>query len=577
MKNIFIFTFIIFTSVTISQEFNEDYLQSLPEEVREDVLKRVDSKSESEKPVYRNPSSELEKTIKSTDIFGKKFFTTYQSTFMPINEPNFDANYILDYGDVLKIQLIGQKDIIDNYEISRDGSINLPDIGQIYLSGNTLKEAILMIRAYITKAYIGTDVFVSLESVRDVNVIVSGNVFNPGIYTLSGNSNPIHALVMAGGVDEFGSYRDIKVKRGNKVIHTIDVYDFLINGRSETYHRLQSGDLVFVEKAQKHVLVQGGVNRPMKYELKNDETLDVAIQYANGYSATADIKNISISRLNSGSIDLINLGPDNSLSNFQANDQDVLNVKTFKYINVSINGSVENPGTYTIEPGQGILNLVNRAGGYSKSAYPFGGILLNKEALAINAEANKNLYGNLLDVIIDISSKNPQAENSSLLELSSLVYETEPNGRIQAEFDLNKLRQDRSADIILQNNDEIFIPEKINHIYVYGEISNQGTIRYKDNEDVNYYINKKGGLLDSADSKSIYVLLPNGETFKLNQRKRIFSNNISVSSQELYPGSIIFIPREIDDSYIRRESIQAYVGILGNLGISLASLSVLKD
>ena len=577
MKNIFIFTFIIFTSVTISQEFNEDYLQSLPKEVREDVLKRVDSKSESEKPVYRNPSSELEKTIKSTDIFGKKFFTTYQSTFMPINEPNFDANYILDYGDVLKIQLIGQKDIIDNYEISRDGSINLPDIGQIYLSGNTLKEAILMIRAYITKAYIGTDVFVSLESVRDVNVIVSGNVFNPGIYTLSGNSNPIHALVMAGGVDEFGSYRDIKVKRGNKVIHTIDVYDFLINGRSETYHRLQSGDLVFVEKAQKHVLVQGGVNRPMKYELKNDETLDVAIQYANGYSATADIKNISISRLNSGSIDLINLGPDNSLSNFQANDQDVLNVKTFKYINVSINGSVENPGAYIIEPGQGILNLVNRAGGYSKNAYPFGGILLNKEALAINAEANKNLYGNLLDVIIDISSKNPEAENSSLLELSSLVYETEPNGRVQAEFDLNKLRQDRSADIILQNNDEIFIPEKINHIYVYGEISNQGTIRYKDNEDVNYYINKKGGLLDSADSKSIYVLLPNGETFKLNQRKRIFSNNISVSSQELYPGSIIFIPREIDDSYIRRESIQAYVGILGNLGISLASLSVLKD
>ena len=577
MKNIFIFTFIIFTSVTISQEFNEDYLQSLPEEVREDVLKRVDSKSESEKPIYRNPSSEVEKRVASTDIFGKKFFTTYQSTFMPINEPNFDANYILDYGDVLKIQLIGQKDIIDNYEISRDGSINLPDIGQIYLSGNTLKEAILMIRAYITKAYIGTDVFVSLESVRDVNVIVSGNVFNPGIYTLSGNSNPIHALVMAGGVDEFGSYRDIKVKRGNKVIHTIDVYDFLINGRSETYHRLQSGDLVFVEKAQKHVLVQGGVNRPMKYELKNDETLDMAIQYANGYSATADIKNISISRLNSGSIDLINLGPDNSLSNFQANDQDVLNVKTFKYINVSINGSIENPGAYMIEPGQGILDLVNRAGGYSKSAYPFGGILLNKGALAINAEANKNLYGNLLDVIIDISSKNPEAENSSLLELVSLVYETEPNARIQAEFDLNKLRQDRSADIILQNNDEIFIPEKINHIYVYGEISNQGTIRYKENEDVNYYINKKGGLLDSADSKSIYVLLPNGETFKLNQRKRIFSNNISVSSQELYPGSIIFIPREIDDSYIRRESIQAYVGILGNLGISLASLSVLKD
>jgi protein involved in polysaccharide export with SLBB domain len=407
--------------------------------------------------------------------------------------------------------------------------------------------------------------------------MVSGNVFNPGIYTFSGNSNPIHALVMAGGVDEFGSYRDIKVKRGNKVIHTIDVYDFLINGRSETYHRLQSGDLVFVEKAQKHILVQGGVNRPMTYELKDDENLDIAIHYANGYSALADTKNISISRLNSGLIDFINLGPDDSLSNYQVKDGDILNVKTFKYRNVSINGSVENPGAYLIEPGQGILDLVNRAGGYSKNAYPFGGILLNEEALAINAEANKNLYENLLDVIIDVSSKNPQTDNSSLLQLSSLVSSNEPNGRIQTEFDLNKLKQDSSADIVLQNNDEIFIPEKINHIYVYGEISNQGTIRFKENEDINYYINKKGGLLDSADSKSIYVLLPNGETFKLNQRKRIFSNNISVSSQELYPGSIIFIPRDIDDSYLRRQSIQAYVGILGNLGISLASLSVLKD
>jgi protein involved in polysaccharide export with SLBB domain len=576
MKNIFIFTFIIFTSVTISQEFNEDYLQSLPKEVREDVLKRVDSKSESEKPIYRNLSSQLEKPFVSNNIFGEKFFTTYQSTFMPINEPNFDTNYILDYGDVLKIQLIGQKDLIENYKISRDGSINLPDIGQIYLSGNTLKEAISMIRANITSAYIGTDVFVSLESVRDVNVIVSGNVYNPGIYTLSGNSNPIHALVMAGGVDKFGSFRDIKVKRGNKVIHTIDVYDFLINGKSETYHRLQSGDLVFVEKAQKHILVQGGVNRPMKYELKNDETLDKAIYYANGYSTLGDLKNISINRINFGAIDLIRLGPDDSLSNYLAKDKDVLNVQTFKYRNVSINGSVKNPGDYTLEPGQGILELVNRAGGYSKNAYPYGGVILNKEALAINAKANKSLYENLLDAIIDISSKNPISDNASLLELVALVAETEPNGRIQTEFDLNKLKQDPTKDIILQDEDEIFIPEKVNHIYVYGEISNQGTIRFKENEGVNYYINKKGGLLSSADSKSVYVLLPDGNTFKYKQRKKIFSNN-KISSQKLYPGSIIFIPREIDDSYARQQSIQAYAGILGNLGISLASLSVLKD
>ena len=116
----------------------------------------------------------------------------------------------------------------------------------------------------------------------------------------------------------------------------------------------------------------------------------------------------------------------------------------------------------------------------------------------------------------------------------------------------------------------------INHIYVFGEISNQGTVIYKENMDINYYIKKQGGLLESADKNAIYVLLPNGESVRIENRKNLFMNYNSNEIQ-IYPGSIIFIPRRINSEYLRRQSLQAYASILGNIGVSLASISVLKD
>ena len=147
---------------------------------------------------------------------------------MPINEPNFDSEYVLDYGDVLKIQLLGQEDSIDEYEISREGFINIPVAGRLNVSGMSLANASLLIQKKIEDSYIGTKAFTSIENMRDINVLVTGNAFQPGIYTLSGNSNALQAIVVAGGINEFGSYRDIKVKRNNKIIQIIDVYEYLI-------------------------------------------------------------------------------------------------------------------------------------------------------------------------------------------------------------------------------------------------------------------------------------------------------------------------------------------------------------
>ena len=158
MKKIFLSVFLLVSVSIYSQELDEAYLQSLPESVRENVLNKIEAKDDLDKPVYRRASTFIDKEEDvNKKLFGLNFFDVMQTSFMPINEPNLDASYILDFGDVLEIQLIGQEDQIDNYTINRDGSINLPGIGKLNLSVLSLNDASNLRKAKISSAYIGTE------------------------------------------------------------------------------------------------------------------------------------------------------------------------------------------------------------------------------------------------------------------------------------------------------------------------------------------------------------------------------------------------------------------------------------
>ena len=583
IKKIFILALFFPSIFLISQELDQKYLDSLPEDMRRDILEQVDERDELDEPVYRNDSSQLKKVPEDEEdsedklkVFGEEFFSTYQSTFMPINEPNFDSEYILDYGDVLKIQLIGIKNSNDSYEVLRSGALNIPDIGNIIVSGLSLAQASSLIQAKVESIYVGTEAYTSIENMRDINVLVPGNAFNPGIYTLSGNSNPLQALVVAGGINEFGSFRNILVKRNNKIIQKIDIYEYLIFGNAQKHIRLQSGDLIFVEKRENLVTVDGAVKRPMIYELKKNESLDKSLMFANGLDVDADLDNITLDRIVGGRVTRATVDSIDDLKNVTSNHKDVVNIRRFKFRNVSILGSVNNPGSYLMNEGETVYDLVNKAGGYSKNAYPFGGVFINQNAKEVNELANEKLYKDLLTLIMNQSSSNPEADLTPLISLASDLKDSEVSGRIQVELDLDKLQNNPSLNTILQDGDEVIIPELVNHIYVFGEISNQGTVLFDQEKDINYYINKQGGLLDSADKNAIYILLPNGESIRLQTRKNLFMNYNS-SELTIYPGSVIFIPRKINSDYLRRQSLQAYAAILGNIGVSLASISVLKD
>lgn len=592
--------------VTVSaQELDEAFLESLPDDIRQDLSeKNARQKSNSEENyrpyLYSSKLSQAEELLdlkdrleldllelqrrlnaqdgiyvnKKMDLYGLDFFNTFQTTFMPINEPNPDSGYVLDVGDILNIQLVGQINETEDYIINNDGSISLPDVGKIIIAGLSLNDASQFIKSKINAALIGTEAFISLSEIRDVNVMVSGNAKNPGIYTLTGNSNILHAVSVAGGISEYGSVREINLLRDNKVIETLDVYDLLIEGKYNIKKRLRSGDVVFVEARKNVITIDGAVHRPAKYEVFDDQNLDTVIKYANGIKQTADLENMSLERILDGTLKTIPVFTETQFETIKAIDGDLIYVRDLPFRQAKITGAVLKPGSYPMAEGETIFDLVEKAGGYTSNAYEFGAIYLNEDAKVINKKAREILYNAFLDNIIDAKEKDVSGmfEIASLVALAQEIRDAEPNGRV-----IIDLINDRSIDLYtVKEGDELHIPEANNIVYVYGEISTEGTVMYTPNKGIDHFIAKSGGYGKFADSKSIFILHPNGESQLYKRNRNIFESSPQ-SEIKVYPGSIIFVPRTINDAIPRRLSAQAYVSILGNLGIALASLSSINN
>lgn len=599
----FLFIFLIISDKAISQEIDAAYLESLPQDIKEDVLRKTSKDNQSEDKTYRSNqfSSKLQKEEDFEDLknrlekglqkleerlnrddkvsndelklFGSDFFDTIQTSFMPIGEANSDSSYILDFGDLIEIQLVGPKSSLDSFLIERDGSINIPNVGKLSLAGLSLKEASEIIKSKIYNLYVGTNAFITLKNIRDVNVLVAGNALNPGVYTLNGNSNMFHALSAAGGINEFGSYRVINLIRDSEIVETLDVYDLLINGKFNLNKRLRSGDIIFVEDKKNIVSVDGAVKRKAKYELLENENLYKAIEYSNGLSIDADLKNIFLDRLFDGNVQSLPISTINQFKDIACQDTDKIYIRKHPYIEATIEGAVVKPGTYILSDGSSLKELIDMAGGFTDTAYIRGATYETVESLEINKLAKSVLYDQFIDNIITISQQNPSSDTSSnsIVGLTQELNKTKANGRVVVDL----LDENKSSKVFLRNNDKLTIPHKTNHVYVYGETSSEGSVMYSPQEDVDYYISKSGGFKDIADKGAIYVLHPNGITEKYSKNRNLFLNE--PNEVILYPGSIIFVPRKLDDSVGKRLSAQAYVTILGNIGVALASLCAIDN
>ena len=583
-------TFFLHSALT-AQDLNEAFLNSLPRSIQEDFLnsdadetlsdnyndrpetriRKVESGIDDIKDQIQSLESQInrEESKAEMKIFGSNFFDSYQTSFAPINQQNFSSDYVLDVGDVLSVQTFGNVKVNKKLVVNRDGTINIPNIGIVSVAGLPYADAIKTIQAFVSQKFLSLEVFINLDSVRDMSILLIGNANQPGIYTLPGGSNILSLLHAAGGINEGGSYRSIIHKRSNRIIQEIDLYDVLINGNLLFKSPLRGGDSVIIKPSGRLVSISGGINTPAIYELKDNEKLIDLVNLAQGFSISAtDAMFINDSK---GNIERV-LYEEIALK--ELNHGDSIKIPLFspitkKTLTIKIDGAVNRPGTYSFVEGSTLHQIIAEAGGYTKDAYPYGASLFRKKAAEIQKESFDKTYASLINFIGSSGDLKAASVASSpnlpliLAELKAAKYK----GRVSAEFSQRKVEKDASLDTILADGDEIFIPLFTSDVYVTGDVLNPGGRRYSAELKPSEYIDQSGGVGKFADQDRIVVIKPNGDAEVI--QSRLF---FSYSNSTIYPGTTIYVPREIG----KLEGIEftaTLAPIVSSLALSLASLN----
>ena len=242
-------------------------------------------------------------------------------------------------------------------------------------------------------------------------------------------------------------------------------------------------------------------------------------------------------------------------------DEDTIFLRRYPFRNVNIDGAVLNPGSYLVNEGDTIHDVIDKAGGFSVNAYPFGGIYENQYTKQLNQKANSILYEEFLETIVDTAStiQGSTDQLSALIDLLGQLKDSEPNGRIIIDFE----NRQNSNSLKVKDGDNITIPEYIGQVFLFGELSSQGAAEFVEGESIEYYLNKVGGLNSNADPGSIFIYQPNGESVDYNRKRNIFqSQNREIP---IYSGTIIYVPRKVNNELTSRIRTQAYASILSSL------------
>jgi len=461
------------------------------------------------------------------EIFGHNLFQNKELTFEPSTSLPTPANYRLGSGDEVIIDVWGASQTTVRETISPDGYIMVENLGPVYLSGKTVTEANTYLKRVFGQIYSVTDngyddgqtpasqISLSLGQNRSIQVNVMGEVMQPGTYMLSSFATVFNALYAAGGVSDIGTLRSIKVYRNEKEIASVDVYDYILNGKMSGDIRLEDNDVIMVNPYTCLVNIDGRIRRPMFYEMKPTETVDKLVEYAGGLAGDAYKGDIRLVRMGSVQREMYTLNPEQQKS-FLISDGDSLYVDsiqvTFSNM-VEVRGAVYRPGQFqTGVDINTVKDLIDAAGGVREEAF------LNR----------------------------------------ALLSRTNPDRTLTSQsIDLKGLLDGSVADVPLRNNDVLFIPsltdvQETKTISILGEVQFPGTYLYADNLHIEDLILQAGGLLEAASTSKVDVVRRARDSRSLERGEKI-SETFSFSISE---GLVVqeggFTLQPFDEVYIRR-------------------------
>ena len=512
-------------------------------------------------------------------IYGFNFFQFSPSTFAPSDDTPINSSYSMGPGDKLLVNYYGSDEKTEEVFVNREGIVVLPLLGPVNVTGMTYGEASKYIQDKAKSELIGTQINISIREVRSVGVYVLGEAYKPGKYLLSGLSTVTNALFISGGVNKKGSLRNIQIKRDNKTVATYDFYDFLLKGSLDSEVTLQDGDIIFIPFIENSVIMGGAFKRPHRYEFKEGETLGDVVELAGGFDTEVmDGSRIELSTLDRSAstrnLTYLNLAED---AKKLIKDGDVLNVSFTSGLtpqSITLTGEVKNPGEYSIRPGETILEIINRAGGYTDEAYFQGAVFLRKAVAKSQKEAFVRSADQLENTIVDVITNNAGSSisESTLVPLSNLITKLrleEPPGRMVVDLDTLKLKTDPIANFPVKNRDSLFIPERPSFVSIVGEVLNATTVGFNPDLSVDEYIDLAGGLNDAADRDKIFVILPDGKS-------QLVKRSLFSSSTYILPGSTIVITRD-SRPFDAISLTQIITPILADLATSAAAIAAISD
>ena len=401
-------------------------------------------------------------------VFGRNLFNNELLTFEPAINIPAPADYVLGAGDQVIIDIWGASQLVIDEVISPKGYLTIAGVGPIKLSGMTVTQATKRAKDVLSKYYSGSSITLSLANTRSVKVEIVGEVVTPGSYTLSAFSTLFNALYMAGGISDLGSLRDIKVYRNGKVVSSIDVYDYIMNGNNKGNIRLQDNDLIIVSPYEAVVNIQGKVKRPMMYEMKAQESLANLLKYTGGLTGDAYDRNIRVIR-KSGREYSVHTVMKDSFSSFNLADGDSIYVDSIipRFSNmVEIKGAVFHPGMYEVNENiKTVLDLIDAADGLYEDAFLARAVMHRRKA-------------------------------NRRLEVLSIDLEGIIDGRV--------------PDIELRKEDVLYIPS-VNDMRgqetmkISGEVNYPGVYEFAENTTLEDFVLQAGGLTNVASTAKIDV------------------------------------------------------------------------
>ncbi|MGE5895051.1 MAG: SLBB domain-containing protein [bacterium] len=394
------------------------------------------------------------------------FFRQPPDTFAPVQNVPVGPDYVIGPGDELRITVWGKIEGAWNTVVDRDGTISLPKIGVLGVTGLTFRELKDLLLKEFSKYYTGFEMNVSIGSLRTIRIYVVGNAQRPGAYTISSISTLVNALFETGGPAKTGTMRDIQVKRNGQTIVHFDLYDFLLRGDKTNDIRLMPEDVVFIPAIGPIAAIAGSVMNPAIYELKGQTTVSRLIEMAGGLSTVAFTGRIQIDRI----IDMTRQTVfESSLDDIRKQDLSVQSgdvVKVFQVVQdkrtVRITGAVHRQGEYGFKKGMTVKDLVSMAGGLLYYAY-------DKEA-----ELTR----------VTVTDRGPETEKI-FIQLSKALA-GEPNDNLP-----------------LSENDYLFIravPEwdLYKTVSILGEVRFPGTYTIRKGERLSSLVARAGGITDKA-------------------------------------------------------------------------------